>query len=322
MKKILLVGCGNIGSRHLQSLCNTSGFVIDVVENNPEAIKKTEDIIGKPDKSAIFWHDNLSHISDVPDLCIIATSSAHRKQIILEMLCRGVRRFLLEKIIAQSEKSYRDILESFLKYNAKGWVNITRRYSSYYQGLKDSFYKDNEKIRILVDSGDHGLACNGIHYLDLFLFLDNSSKLEYVEEPRDLEISGTKRSDYIDFTGDLLIRSEKGSLIRLNFTGDSDALPVMIIQNSKRRYIIEDNNLTAFSSFNNNNWLLKGDSGMTEFPHVSCLTAIIVNEILSDDKCKLPTLEESFETHRILLNRMLKKYKDRYGEDREEVPVT
>lgn len=322
MKNILLIGCGNIGSRHLQSLCNTTGFIIDVVENNPEAIKRAENIIGKPNGSDIFWHDNLNNIRDVPDLCIIATSSTHRKQIILEMLCRGVRRFLLEKIIAQSEKSYQDILESFLKYNAKGWVNITRRYSSYYQGLKDYFYKDNEKIRVLIDSGDHGLACNGIHYLDLFLFLDNSSKLEYVEEPRDLEISRTKRSDYIDFTGDMLIRSEKESLIRLNFTGHSDALPVMFIQNSKRRYIIEDNNLTAFSSFKKDNWLLKEDSGMTDFPHVSRLTAIIANEILSEDKCKLPTLEESFEPHRILLSRMLKKYKDRYGEDREEVPVT
>jgi len=322
MKRILLIGCGNIGSRHLQSLSNTPGFSIDVVEYNPSAVKKAKDIIGISNQSDVVWYDNLNSIREVPDLCIIATSSDGRKQIIQEMLCRGVRRFLLEKIIAQSEKSYQDILESFLKYNAKGWVNITRRYSSYYQGLRDWFYTDNERIRILVDCGDHGLACNGIHYLDLFMFLDNSSKLEYIEEPRGFEITKTKRSDYIDFTGDLLIRSEKGSLIRLNFTDDSDALPVMIIQNSKRRYIIEDNSLTAFSSLKEDNWLLKEDLRMTEFPHVSRLTAIIVNEILLEDKCKLPTLEESFEPHRILLSRMLKKYKGRYGEEMEEVPVT
>ena len=38
-KKIILVGCGNIGSRHLQALTKLNGeYLIEIIEPNDEAV--------------------------------------------------------------------------------------------------------------------------------------------------------------------------------------------------------------------------------------------------------------------------------------------
>ena len=38
MKKILIVGCGNIGSRHLQSLLDLKNFPLDITVVEPNKI--------------------------------------------------------------------------------------------------------------------------------------------------------------------------------------------------------------------------------------------------------------------------------------------
>ena len=127
MKKILLIGCGNIGSRHLQSLLESNlSLDITVVEPSQDAINNTKSILSNTHN--VTWISNISELTELYDFIIIATQSTNRYQLVNHLLESGNRRFLIEKMVCQSTNEYQKILENFKKFQAKGWVNTNFRY--------------------------------------------------------------------------------------------------------------------------------------------------------------------------------------------------
>lgn len=323
MKKILLVGCGNIGSRHLQSLCNNKEpYKITVVEPNVASVERAKAIIGEGAFARIEWVNQIDQAPTPNNLCIIATAAAQRKELLMGLLERKEKQFLIEKLVAQSSKGYGEVLEAFQKNNAKGWVNFTRRYSLYYQRLRSVFEADNQPISLMADAGNLGLACGAIHLLDLFLFLDRSARLELVGEPRDLEMMESKREGYIDFSGNLLFRSENGSLLGINFTRDDFYPMVKTIRNGNKCFLTEPLDNLALFCRKEDNWKWKPVDDVPLLPYISELTSVIVNDIFSKGICALPTLEESFYIHKALLDILLDEYCRVHGNIAEELPVT
>ena len=57
-KKIILVGCGNIGSRHLQALTKLNGeYLIEIIEPNDEAV-----LLAKLRLSEMKYDENLKKL--------------------------------------------------------------------------------------------------------------------------------------------------------------------------------------------------------------------------------------------------------------------
>ena len=121
MKKICLIGCGNIGSRHLQGLVKTS-FPIDIkiiepfLKSQELGKQRLSEIQYDKELHNISWMKNIDELNDKPDLTIIATLAVGRVNLICELLEMGHSRFLIEKIVCQSDNEYERLMKK-LKMN-------------------------------------------------------------------------------------------------------------------------------------------------------------------------------------------------------------
>ena len=89
--KVLIVGCGELGSRHLQAVASLPIIKeIEVVDVRPEALKFGQDRLSQiPDvnRSIDFrWLSSLKEAKKIGDLCIVATKADGRYQILRDIV--------------------------------------------------------------------------------------------------------------------------------------------------------------------------------------------------------------------------------------------
>ena len=106
-KKIIIIGCGGIGSRHLQALCKidipVNIFAVDISTKSLNNAKKlVGKIINHNIKSLEFSKEIPNNIDEI-DLCIIATSSNVRLSILKKLTSDySIKNLILEKVLFQS----------------------------------------------------------------------------------------------------------------------------------------------------------------------------------------------------------------------------
>ena len=112
MYKIAIIGCGQIGSRHLQGLMKLEfPILIDVVDSSEEAIKlakyRATEIDSIVNSNDIRYFSSITEIEDDIDLCIIATSAKVRLKVLkLLLTLKKVKYLVLEKVLFQSIDEY------------------------------------------------------------------------------------------------------------------------------------------------------------------------------------------------------------------------
>jgi len=300
-KKITLIGCGNIGSRHLQALVKLPFFVdIDVVEPNKKsqqtALKRLQEINYNQKNYNIVWHTNLNELQTKSDLVIVATTAIGRIDIIIKLLKIGNSRFLVEKIVCQSLSQYNLLLKNMKKFHAKGWVNTNMRYFKSYKKIK-KYFSNSKRIHMsLTSSGSYGLGTNAIHYLDCFCWFINNYKITLDGNSLFNKLSSNKRSKrMIEFTGSITGTSKNGSSITLTLIPEANLpLLVNIYGNNNKHLIINEIEEKVFNVINSKP---KFDYS---YEHTSTLTTKIVSEIINNDSCDLTTIENSYHLHKEL----------------------
>ncbi len=305
-KRILLVGCGNIGSRHLQGLVKLEdSVIINIVEPKNEAKKiakiriyEVQNIKKFPE---IIWFKNIDDLKQKNDLVIVATNSKGRFVLISKLIEQGNKRFLIEKMVCQSKSEYIKLLSKMNKFRAKSWVNTPRRSFQSYQKLKMLLDKNN--LILHVDAGNLGLGSNAIHILDLFSWFTDTYDITLYGDFLNNKILSNKRgNDFVEFSGTLIGKSKKG-LISITFNPNQN-IPFTLMFISKNIKIIVDET--------NSKLILNTGKEKLDFKtdFVSNITNNIVNDILEKDSCLLPTLKNSFIAHTELFrifNEHLKK---------------
>ena len=105
-KKIIIIGCGGIVSRHLQALCKidmpVNIFAVDISTKSLNNAKKlVGKIINHNIKSLEFSKEIPKNIDEI-DLCIIATSSNVRLSILKKLISAySIKNLILEKVLFQ-----------------------------------------------------------------------------------------------------------------------------------------------------------------------------------------------------------------------------
>jgi len=309
-KKITLVGCGNIGSRHLQAISNLSDNpIVNIVEPNENAQSVAKNRLNeKTHNLKINWYHDIDELEERSDIVIIATQSPSRYTIIKKLLELGNTRFLIEKIICQSEDEYKEIQTALKKFQAKAWVNCTRRYSKTYQEIKKVLKNDNQ-VTVIVTGGNRGLGTNAIHYIDLFSWLNDNYNIKLNGDFLTNEIFPNKRGkEFVEFGGIIIGNINAAKLIILFLPINNIPFTVDIIGKDNRIIINESDEKLV---------VLKGKlnpKNEAKFPHISILSTNIVSDILEKDNCLLPTIDDSFFVHKELfkifnkhLTKILKK---------------
>ena len=297
-ERILLIGAGALGSRHLQSLASAPWIGhVTVVEPSAEAAAvantRWQDVPGHETKQLVFSTLDELASQGAFDAAVIATPSAGRLALLQRVLDLGVKRILCEKVLFQSVAELDRALELATAAGADVRVNHIYRYVDAFKAVRA--ISQDQRIDMTVDIDGDGMACNLIHYVDLFAYLAGGD-IEGLEARVDQPVHASKRGNkYVEFTGTATARNTLGSTLRVTYHDREPARAPRIVIRGPFGEIVADEALGTVQA---------ADAALAalafEVPRVSGLTApILVDQ--REGRCLLPSLAQSTPMNRQLL---------------------
>lgn len=311
MRRILLIGAGNIGTRHLQGLFGLEEkSEIYVYDTSRLSLEKCKDVFNKSDiseKLNVTFSSTYSIIPNKIDLAIIATTANVRRTVI-EYLAQtfSIKHFILEKVLFQKKEDFYAIENLLHRKRIKAWVNCPMRtYPSFIQLKKE--LRDIKKFSIEVRGGNWGLCCNAIHFLDLISFLADDATLKIERADYDDNLLESKRQGFFELSGS--IEGSVGDCTDFCITEYRDnQMPRMIIVKSKLfNCLIIENEKKIYKISEKSNWQIEVDH--FDIPYQSQITYQPVNQIFKTGECNLPTYEQSMKEHIELFESMEVQFK-------------
>ena len=324
MKTNLIVGAGQLGSRHLQGLLNYKLhhqrlFVLDPFQKSLDIAKIRASEIESSHE--IRYTLNWDELPEEFDLVIVATNADVREDVVIRLLqsCK-VKFLILEKVLFQNLNSYNRIARLLEKKNVKTWVNHPRRMYKSYRELKKQLAVGQTK-NYQITGGSWGLGCNALHFIDLFAFLSESQVKTIDAEWVDSTILESKRKGFIEFTGSIKGELNNSSTFQISsLKGEISAGTITIFENDKR-YIIQESGTPQIITMKQENQFKPEFSTFTlEFQ--SGLTTIFADKIFNFGYCDLPTYNEAMQIHKIFITALLKKYNSITGLNSKSLPIT
>jgi hypothetical protein len=237
MNKILIIGAGQLGSRHLQgALQSALPLNIRVVDPSQDSLnvaqQRAEQVSKENEQSTVQYAQNLPK-NESFDICIIATSAPVRAKVTSNLLAENkVHCIIFEKVLFQAINEYTEIEALLKKHNVTAWVNCPRRLYPSYQQIK-ALVNPNEVLSMKVSGSGWGMACNSIHFIDLFSYLCNEANLQTTENNLDLELLESKRAGFYELTGKAKFMIGEHALELECTPADEVAIQVSLVSDSK-----------------------------------------------------------------------------------------
>lgn len=326
MNKLILIGAGNIGSRHLQGLrLVKSALNITIVDPSDAALGRAQELFNNVEADHKFAGE-LNFTNEIPanqsfDIAIVATSSGVRRSITEQLLSTNEIKYLvLEKFLFQTLEDYSVITNLLEEKQINAFVNCPRRLFPFYRKLRNELQLEEGPIEFHFSGTNWGLACNSVHRLDLFAFLTNSIELEIDVSGLEHTVVRSKREGYVEFHGRIECNTRVGDKMIVTSFSKGSAPNLQIINTPSRRYIISEKQRFMFTAVAQNNWeWLRQDF---EMPFQSQLTNVFVEELLGEMKCSLTPYTESSQHHTALLNGFMGHMSQVSGEEVRLCPIT
>ncbi|NQD37405.1 hypothetical protein HPT27_10220 [Permianibacter sp. IMCC34836] len=322
-KNVALVGAGQIGRRHLQSLFNLESEIsIDVIDPASHSLEMAKvDFDSLSSERMVRFFQSIQEIDEQYDFAIFATGAAVRLATFRDFSERSLAKAILfEKVLFQSVAQINIANELLLKVSGRAWVNCPRRMYEVYRMLKQRI-GHSDVIDMVVDGVGWGLACNSIHFIDLWSYLIGST--EYSLDVSDLipKVFESKRPGYKEIFGVMQARSGSHSL-KLSCS-DAEHQPFALIRISTDALdikISERDGVMAIMDKNGRE--LEKISFRT--PYQSELTARFIEGVRHDGVSDLTRFEDSALLHKVFLEALLTHFQ-RYGDvsrDNDICPIT
>ena len=299
--KVLIVGGGQIGSRHLQgALKSTHRLSITIVDPSLSSLELSKSraqstMLGHP-SSTIKYSQELPKNKNF-NICIISTNANVRAKITRDLLvsCQ-IKHIIFEKVLFQKDTDYENISKLIDEKNIRAWVNCPHRTYFFYEEIKSTL--DNRKaIEMSVSGSSWGMACNTIHYIDLFSYLVNCSDLKIVKTKFSDNILKSKRSKkFYEVNGLMEFKTGIHSLKIFCEHKENKSLNIKIKNKNIELFFNTDKGILQ----SNIDGLIKTKN--QNFPHQSDLTEKLINNLIDKNKCGLTIYKESCKYHYLLLS--------------------
>lgn len=294
MKTILLVGCGNIGFRHLQAMAQLS---------EPSRICIVEPAIGLHPRISDFLATAASgphqfELATTPesvparvDLAVIATNAAHRRAAYQAAAQgRDIACVIFEKVLFPTIADIEAVAASLTTRKTSAYVNCGRRGFPGYQALRTQ-WADARPLNLTVTGAQWGLGSNAIHFLDLAEYLNGAALT-------DVDLSGlepgavaSKREGYVEIFGNVTGHLSNGATVSLDCLSAGSASVHVAVQGR---------NLNARIDETGRQLLIDGAEPVAfEARHVSEMPYIY--EAALDGTCCLTPYADSARQHRVFL---------------------
>jgi predicted dehydrogenase len=331
--KVLIVGAGRMGTRHLQGVLKVKKITrITVLDVKQSSLNNAEQVVGNDLR---ITYTLLSDFRVSPfDVCIIATTANDRENICNLAAAGNCKEVMIEKPLGQSYDAVEKLVTVLKKYPFRTVVNLNMRMYESIKKLKYDleFIPQMQGIKnITLNTGTIGIGCNGIHYLDFFEFIlcANDAKLVSAEIDTNLIPSG-RGSEFCDFGGWAVIKYYRDDLLianaflsmsaRSTVFGDWEIVApfgrITIDEFSQTRYtLLRNGNSKKPLSFYAADYLPAQQEPFVS-PFLGDLTAQWIEGVLNGINY-LPEIQESLNTHKLLFNWLS------YSETHKEIyPIT
>lgn len=299
---VAVIGCGNIGSRHLQGLARL---------DRPARIVGCDPLADSRQLSAtrfaqmnpgphldVSFCESLEDLPDRIDLAIVATSTPPRRAITEALVARrDVKALILEKFLFQSHADHIAVGDLLADRRIPTWVNTPRRAWPVYRQLAADL-AGTGGVSIAVEFGRaNGLGTNAIHMIDLAAFLTGQSGGFDLDGRRLTPVEGVSRhAGLLDFGGVLTGVSADGHLVSIRGRPGSTEPHVVTILAEDRRLVINEVQQKAYVATAASAWAPVEQP----FPIVnqSSLTGEFAAAIFDRGEAPLPGFAESARLHR------------------------
>lgn len=324
MKTIVLIGAGQLGSRHLQGLSKIDFLInIEVVDPCATSLEVAQsrfnEMPSNPNISGVRYYSSLTEISRGVDLAIVATNADIRASVIRTLLQHcDVKNLVLEKVLFQKPEEYFEIQTLLESKGINAWVNHPRRMFPYYTKLM-KLLAGSKTISYQVEGGEWGMACNGLHFIDHLAFLTGCDDLKVNTDRLNPTVIKSKRKGFIEVNGVLsgTIGSHPFELICLE---NSRPLVITICSDNLNAIIHEGDGLIRFSG-RDTKWQWVEEKERIIY-YQSELTNKVVQNIIETGHCSLPSLFDATKLHLPFVNALI-EHVNRYDNEKHLVcPIT
>jgi hypothetical protein len=321
MYKILIIGAGQLGSRHLQGVMSSENHIdITVIDPSNESLNNAR----KCEKEAVFGNEKstVSYLNGIPKsqeeyyVGIIATTAGVRAKVTQELLENNqVKHIIFEKVLFQKQDEYQTVSGLLAKYNTQGWVNCPRRIYPTYQNIKE-LLSDEVEIEMEVVGNSWGLACNSVHFIDLYAYLATVNEFSISTKGLDRQLLKSKRNGFYEVTGKLQGITEKGRFELICGEGEQ----VNCTVNLKTPNLdIHINEIEGFYTYKRAGKTIKEKHiGLYQ----SQLSGLNVDELILSNSSSLTSFKESCAIHLPFIKSIQEHFESSLGEKLTACPIT
>lgn len=248
--KVLIVGVGELGSRHAQSLAQAPRLSeITLVDPSEQSLHVATERV----RSAGFNGDvkvlpNLVEKQGVIELAVVSTSSHERLESLKLVLEKSEpQHVLLEKLLAPSAANLNKFREIFTRQESKYWLNCPMSFFPHYQYIEKELELQGlgDGLSYTVQGGNYGLVTNAIHYLEHFarLSCSNFANLRFKDGAR---VIPSKRRGYSEVIGHLMGETVSGDLFSVEFDNEAHGERLEIkIERGEQSFLVDEIGLTS-----------------------------------------------------------------------------
>ena len=213
--KVAIIGAGRMGIRHAQGIDTipeiTEIYLVDLYESALLDAAKVVANLEHPEKFKFLLTENFNSLKDEIDIAIIASTAGDRLETISNVIDKKIKHLLLEKPLGQSLEEVQKIATYLKQYpEITSSVNFSMRLTPSMIQLKQdlkTFPQMAGPITLMVNTGAIGIGANGIHLLDICMFLFEADRAEIIAAEIEEEIIPSGRgSKFNDFGGWCVIK--------------------------------------------------------------------------------------------------------------------
>lgn len=275
--KICVIGVGNIGMRYVQGITKKFPDAQLFLVDSPARLQELKTL-------ELGSAKLLASVDDIHvplDLCVVSTSCEPRLEIYKRCLELNPRYIILEKYLFKCREEFEECLSlDRVPTFVNQWLYGSKTF--------DCLFAEEARSVQLVGS-DWGLACNAVHWMDVFKRHMNITHLEVSSETTISKVFASKRAGYEEIYGELVFTDrDSDKTFRLVDLGDDSFDAVQEIRVDDKVYEFDFKRIT------------QGKKVFSQFPYFSDLIGDITGEIIGNGSCHLPLLEESISQHLLI----------------------
>lgn len=237
---ILIIGFGNIGYRHLQSLCSiNANIIITVYDINIGSFKKIDTLLIS--KKIKILKIIKAPIKQKYDLVISATTNFKRYNVMKDLINKNtIRYIILEKVAFENRAQYINFYNLLSKKNnIQCFINYSRNMMRSYNEIKQ-IIKNKHIDHIHVTGLNWNLISNSLHFINLFSYLFEKKDFLFIEHKLHKKKYTSKRNGFNELKGKIIFQlSDIKILLEDNLKNNKN---LITFKSSSEKIIIDENN--------------------------------------------------------------------------------